>query len=171
MQEVLSLKPEEWGHTNPIVSYLYGLPPLVWRDMQVQLVVYETDIENVRELGGFRPTRSGRARQAVRCSSATDRRALGGMTKLTRQPQISRLAEVRTLSPRPNSPIWLSSSRIGDRTASSPRSIASGVSSYSSRWNPRTPSRAKHQHSSSTLPPCGGGRGGLEPTSTPCTAC
>lgn len=44
------MKPEEWGHTNPIVSYLYGRPPLVWRDMQVHLVVYETDIENVRRV-------------------------------------------------------------------------------------------------------------------------
>ena len=38
---------KEWGFTNPIVSPLYGKPPLVWKDMRVQLVVYETDIENV----------------------------------------------------------------------------------------------------------------------------
>lgn len=44
------MKPDAWGHTNPIVSYLYGRPPLVWRDMQVQLVVYETDIDNVRRV-------------------------------------------------------------------------------------------------------------------------
>jgi acetoacetate decarboxylase len=42
------LKTAEWGYTNPVVSSLYGKPPLVWRDMRVQLIVYETDIENVR---------------------------------------------------------------------------------------------------------------------------
>lgn len=42
--------PKDWGHTNPIVSNLYGRPPLHWRDMRVQLVVYETDIENVRRV-------------------------------------------------------------------------------------------------------------------------
>ncbi len=44
------MKPEDWGYTNPVVSYLYGRPPLRWRDMRVQLVVYETDIENVRRV-------------------------------------------------------------------------------------------------------------------------
>src|SRR5271157_120748 len=44
------LKPENWGFTNPIVSPLYGKPPLVWKDMRVQLVVYETDIENVKRV-------------------------------------------------------------------------------------------------------------------------
>lgn len=44
------MKVEEWGYTNPVVSYLYGKPPLVWRDMRVHLVVYETDIENVRRV-------------------------------------------------------------------------------------------------------------------------
>jgi acetoacetate decarboxylase len=44
------MEPQEWGYTNPIVSYLYGKPPLVWRDMRVQLVVYETDIENVQRV-------------------------------------------------------------------------------------------------------------------------
>ncbi len=42
--------PNQWGYTNPIVSPLYGKPPLVWKDMRVQLVVYETDIENVRRV-------------------------------------------------------------------------------------------------------------------------
>ncbi len=41
------MQPENWGFTNPIVSPLYGKPPLVWKDMRVQLVVYETDIENI----------------------------------------------------------------------------------------------------------------------------
>ena len=44
------MKVDEWGYTNPVVSYLYGKPPLVWKDMRVQLVVYETDIENVRRV-------------------------------------------------------------------------------------------------------------------------
>ncbi|MDO9131047.1 MAG: hypothetical protein Q7U34_14385, partial [Anaerolineales bacterium] len=44
------MKVEEWGYTNPVVSPLYGRPPLVWKDMRVQLVVYETDIENVRRV-------------------------------------------------------------------------------------------------------------------------
>ncbi len=44
------MKPENWGFTNPIVSPLYGKPPLVWKDMRVQLVVYETDIENIRRV-------------------------------------------------------------------------------------------------------------------------
>ena len=44
------MKIDEWGYTNPVVSYLYGKPPLVWKDMRVQLVVYETDIENVRRV-------------------------------------------------------------------------------------------------------------------------
>lgn len=42
--------PDQWGFTNPIVSPLYGKPPLVWKDMRVQLIVYETDIENVRRV-------------------------------------------------------------------------------------------------------------------------
>jgi acetoacetate decarboxylase len=41
---------DQWGYTNPVVSPLYGRPPLVWKDMRVQLVVYETDIENVRRV-------------------------------------------------------------------------------------------------------------------------
>jgi len=44
------IKVKEWGYTNPVVSDLYGRPPLVWKDMRVQLVVYETDIENVRRV-------------------------------------------------------------------------------------------------------------------------
>jgi len=47
------------------------------------------------------------------------------------------------LSPRPNSPILLSSSMTGGSAASSPRSTASGVSSYLSRWKPYTSSLAK----------------------------
>jgi len=44
------MQPENWGFTNPIVSPLYGKPPLVWSDMRVQLVVYETDVENVKRV-------------------------------------------------------------------------------------------------------------------------
>ncbi len=44
------MKVEDWGYTNPLVSPLYGKPPLVWKDMRVQLVVYETDVENIRKV-------------------------------------------------------------------------------------------------------------------------
>jgi len=44
------MRPENWPFTNPIVSKLYGKPPLVWKDMKVQLVVYETDIENIKKV-------------------------------------------------------------------------------------------------------------------------
>jgi acetoacetate decarboxylase len=44
------MKLKEWGYTNPVVSYLYGKPPLVWKDMDIALIVYETDIENVRRV-------------------------------------------------------------------------------------------------------------------------
>jgi acetoacetate decarboxylase len=44
------MEPVDWGFTNPVVSPLYGKPPLVWKDMRVQLVVYETDIANVKRV-------------------------------------------------------------------------------------------------------------------------
>ncbi len=44
------MKVQDWGYTNPVVSQLYGKPPLVWKDMEVQLVVYETDIANIRRV-------------------------------------------------------------------------------------------------------------------------
>lgn len=44
------MQPKNWPFTNPIVSNLYGKPPLVWKDMRVQLVVYETDIENIKKV-------------------------------------------------------------------------------------------------------------------------
>ncbi len=43
----MSIKVEDWPFSNPVVSHLYGKPPLVWRDMRVHLVVYETDVENI----------------------------------------------------------------------------------------------------------------------------
>lgn len=43
----MSMSVDDWPFTNPIASNLYGRPPLVWRDMRVQLIVYETDIANV----------------------------------------------------------------------------------------------------------------------------
>lgn len=46
----MSMKVETWPYTNPVVSNLYGKPPLVWRDMRVQLIVYETDIANVAKV-------------------------------------------------------------------------------------------------------------------------
>lgn len=44
------IKKENWGFTNPIVSDLYGKPPLVWKDMLLHMVVYETDIENIEKV-------------------------------------------------------------------------------------------------------------------------
>lgn len=44
------MNPENWGYTNPVVSPLYGKPPLVWKDMRIQLVVYETDIKNIQKV-------------------------------------------------------------------------------------------------------------------------
>ncbi len=44
------IKKEDWGFTNPVVSDLYGKPPLVWKDMDIHLVVYETDLENVERV-------------------------------------------------------------------------------------------------------------------------
>ncbi len=44
------IKKEEWGFTNPVVSDLYGKPPLVWKDMDVHLVVYETDLSNIERV-------------------------------------------------------------------------------------------------------------------------
>jgi acetoacetate decarboxylase len=44
------IKKENWGYTNPIVSDLYGKPPLVWKDMDIHLVVYETDEANIEKV-------------------------------------------------------------------------------------------------------------------------
>ena len=41
---------KDWGFTNPVVSDLYGKPPLVWKDMDIHLVVYETDMENIERV-------------------------------------------------------------------------------------------------------------------------
>lgn len=54
------LKREDWGFTNPVVSDLYGKPPLVWKDMDIHLVVYETDLENIEKvfLSRLKPERT-----------------------------------------------------------------------------------------------------------------
>ena len=44
------IKKEDWGYSNPMVSDLYGKPPLVWKDMDIHLVIYETDEENIARL-------------------------------------------------------------------------------------------------------------------------
>jgi acetoacetate decarboxylase len=45
------IKLKDWGYTVPIASGgQYGQPPLVWKDMDIQLVVYETGIENVERV-------------------------------------------------------------------------------------------------------------------------
>ena len=42
------LRVEEWGYSSPIISPLYSAPPLYWVNFEVQLVVYETDISNMK---------------------------------------------------------------------------------------------------------------------------
>lgn len=37
-------------HKSRVVSDLYGKPPLVWKDMDIHLVVYETDMENIEKV-------------------------------------------------------------------------------------------------------------------------
>ena len=49
-EDVHMLKREDWGFTNPVVSDLYGKPPLVWKDRDIHLVVYETDLENIKKV-------------------------------------------------------------------------------------------------------------------------
>jgi acetoacetate decarboxylase len=44
------IKKEDWGYTNPIVSDLYGKPPLIWKGMDVQIVVCEADIRSIEQV-------------------------------------------------------------------------------------------------------------------------
>lgn len=44
------LKVKDWGYSNPIIAPLYCEPPIYWVDVRVQLVVYETKIENVERV-------------------------------------------------------------------------------------------------------------------------
>ena len=44
------IKVEDWGYTNPIVSDLYGKPPLICTDVEAHIVVYETDPENIEKV-------------------------------------------------------------------------------------------------------------------------
>jgi acetoacetate decarboxylase len=37
----------KWGYSNPIISPLYPPPPIIWKDVEVLLVLYETDEENI----------------------------------------------------------------------------------------------------------------------------
>lgn len=37
----------KWGYSNPIISSLYPPPPIIWKDTQVLLVLYETDEDNI----------------------------------------------------------------------------------------------------------------------------
>ncbi|MDR1800049.1 MAG: acetoacetate decarboxylase family protein [Bifidobacteriaceae bacterium] len=46
----MALQTDQWGYTNPIVQPLYGEPPLIWRDAEIHLVVYETAWENIERL-------------------------------------------------------------------------------------------------------------------------
>jgi len=44
----MGLPPEKWGYSNPIIAPLYSKPPIYWPRCRVQLVLYETEEENVR---------------------------------------------------------------------------------------------------------------------------
>lgn len=46
----MGLSPEKWGYSNPIIAPLYPEPPIYWPRCEVQLVLYETKEENVREV-------------------------------------------------------------------------------------------------------------------------
>lgn len=46
----MSLPPEKWGYSNPIVAPLYPPPPIYWPGCRVQLILYETEEENVKEV-------------------------------------------------------------------------------------------------------------------------
>ena len=43
------LKQEEWGFTNPVVSDLYGKPPLVWKDMDIHLSCMKQTLRTLRK--------------------------------------------------------------------------------------------------------------------------
>ncbi|MDR1634765.1 MAG: acetoacetate decarboxylase family protein [Bifidobacteriaceae bacterium] len=46
----MNLPVAEWGYTNPILRDLYGEPPLIWRDAEIHLVVYRTDLANIERV-------------------------------------------------------------------------------------------------------------------------
>ncbi len=44
------MKVEQMGYTNPVIAPLYSKPPLIWRDTQVVLVLYEANLERIRSV-------------------------------------------------------------------------------------------------------------------------
>jgi acetoacetate decarboxylase len=46
----MGLPPEKWGYSNPIISPLYPPPPIYWPGARVQLILYETKEENIKEV-------------------------------------------------------------------------------------------------------------------------
>ena len=44
------MKLEQWGYTNPVIAPLYSKPPLIWRDTQAVLVLYETSLDRIRSV-------------------------------------------------------------------------------------------------------------------------
>jgi len=41
---------KKWGYSNPVIAPLYCSPPIYWVDARIQVVVYETDMENVERV-------------------------------------------------------------------------------------------------------------------------
>jgi len=46
----MGLPPEKWGYSIPIIAPLYPSPPIYWPGAEVQLILYETDVENVKQV-------------------------------------------------------------------------------------------------------------------------
>lgn len=46
----MGLPPEKWGYSIPIIAPLYPPPPIYWPGAEVQLVLYETDVDNVKQV-------------------------------------------------------------------------------------------------------------------------
>ena len=46
----MGIPKEKWGYSNPIISPLYPKPPIIWPGAEVQLILYETDEENVAKV-------------------------------------------------------------------------------------------------------------------------
>ncbi len=46
----MGLPPEKWGYSIPIIAPLYPSPPIYWPGAEVQLILYETNVENVKQV-------------------------------------------------------------------------------------------------------------------------
>jgi acetoacetate decarboxylase len=49
----MGLPPEKWGYSNPIIAPLYPKPPIYWPEAEVQLILYETEEKNVKQVIPF----------------------------------------------------------------------------------------------------------------------